>query len=219
MAVTSLRINQQMWSVSTLNEQAIILQPEESESALEQIHQVFRLMEATSIDGVIDVIPAYDSLTVFWDASKTNKQKLLEQISSLTFSSEKVSAKTIKIDVDYSKGLDWVRLEKITGLDRSEIIKKHAGTEYKVAMVGFLPGFIFLDGLTAELAVPRLDTPRNKIPAGAIGIGGSQTGMYSLPSAGGWNIIGTSTDRFFDADKQPPITIMPGDFVQFVEVG
>ncbi|MBO6792693.1 MAG: allophanate hydrolase subunit 1 [Balneolaceae bacterium] len=219
MAVTSLRINHQSWLVSMLNEHAIILQPEENEHALEHIHKVFKVMGATSLNGVIDLVPAYDSLTIFWDASKTNKQNLIEQISSLTFSTEKVTAKTIQLNVEYSKGLDWVRVEEKTGLNRSEIIKKHSATKYKVAMIGFLPGFIFLDGLAPELAVPRLDSPRNRVPKGAIAIGGSQTGMYSLPSAGGWNIIGISEDRFFNADQHPPITIMPGDFVQFVEVG
>ena len=85
-------------------------------------------------------------------------------------------------------------------------------------MMGFLPGFVFLDGLDESLTVPRMESPRTKIPEGSIGIGGNQTGFYSLESPGGWNIIGRTSKSFFDQKKNPPTELQAGDKIRFFRI-
>jgi KipI family sensor histidine kinase inhibitor len=82
-------------------------------------------------------------------------------------------------------------------------------------MMGFLPGFIFLEGLDDRISVARKETPRVKVPAGSVGIGGNQTGIYSLESPGGWQIIGKTAESFFDVTKKPPTKLKPGDKTRF----
>lgn len=218
MAAPSLRINNNLWEIDYLNEHAFILIPAIDGNKLEQVHQLYRMFQSSPIEGIIDVVPAYENLTVFWDASITQKKKLLKSLVGLTADDYEINSTTYQVQVDYTEGLDWDRVEQHTGLNKAEIIQKHTETTYKVAMIGFLPGFIFLDGLDPALSVPRLTSPRTSIPAGSVGIGGAQTGLYSLPSAGGWNIIGTTKHHFFDETQKPPINLIPGDFIKFVEV-
>lgn len=218
MVVPSMHIKGNEWRISCLNKQAVILSPLMESNPITSIHNLFRMLESNPIAGIIDVVPAYENLTIFLNNAVLSQKQLIEKLTKLQEVDAFEKANTHHIQVDYNKGLDWERAEKYTGLLKSEIIKKHTKTIYTVAMIGFLPGFIFLDGLDPKLIIPRLDSPRNRIPAGAIGIGGSQTGLYSIQSAGGWNIIGTTTQRFFDATNQPPISVKPGDFVQFIDI-
>ncbi len=217
MAAPSLHINHQLWEVADLNEYSVILSPIVDGDKLERVHQLYRMLEHTHIEGIIDVVPAYENITVFWDAVITQKKQLLKELTNLSVEERETAPRTYRVRVDYSKGLDWDRVEKHTGFNKAEIIQKHTEITYKVAMIGFLPGFIFLEGLKPELSVPRLASPRVSVPAGSVGIGGAQTGVYSLSSAGGWNIIGTSKHQFFDATRKPPISIVPGDLITFVE--
>ncbi|NJM93884.1 MAG: allophanate hydrolase subunit 1 [Cytophagales bacterium] len=121
------------------------------------------------------------------------------------------SVSTFVWPICYELGLDWLRLEQHTGLSREAIIHHHLQAEYEVAMIGFLPGFVYLSGLDVRLACPRLENPRVHVPAGAVGIGGSQAGLYSLPSPGGWNLLGM-TDINITALESPP---NPGDRVRW----
>lgn len=196
MAVPSLHIKGNELSITHLNEQAVILSPEVEADSLNSIHELYQMLEDNPVEGIIDVVPAYENITVFLDNSVLSQKQLLEILANLQEVDSIEAANTHHIQVDYNKGLDWERAEKYTGLSKVEIINKHTKTTYTVAMIGFLPGFIFLDGLDPKLTIPRLDSPRNRIPAGAIGIGGSQTGLYSIQSAGGWNIIGTTISVF-----------------------
>ena len=91
----------------------------------------------------------------------------------------------------------------------------HSTREYRVACIGFVPGFTFLAGLPKNLATPRRDVPRKEIPPGSVGIGGAQTGIYPLRSPGGWNLIGRTPLKLFDPIKDPPTLLCPGDRVRF----
>ena len=108
-------------------------------------------------------------------------------------------------------------MEKHTGLDRDEIIAIHSSTDYKVYMLGFLPGFVYLGGLDPRLHIPRLSVPRLKIPKGAVGIGGSQTGVYPMDSPGGWRLIGGTPVDFYDPAGVNRFSAAPGiTFVLFL---
>jgi len=128
------------------------------------------------------------------------------------------SPQRYEVPVCYELGLDWDEVEGHAGLSREKIIGLHISGSYTVAMQGFIPGFLYLSGLSEKIACPRREEPRTKIPAGSIGIGGNQTGIYSLESPGGWQIIGQTPISFFDASKTPPSQVEAGDKVVFKKI-
>ncbi len=110
---------------------------------------------------------------------------------------------------------DLEEVARHAGLSAEQIIRRHSGADYTVACVGFLPGFAYLAGLPESLATPRRAEPRKEVPAGAVGIGGGQTGIYPLRSPGGWNLIGRTPQRMFDPEATPPALLQAGDRVRF----
>ena len=100
-------------------------------------------------------------------------------------------------------------------ISTSEVVDLHSAAEYRVSCIGFTPGFPFLSGMPKKLAIPRRETPRKEIPAGSVGIGGAQTGIYPLRSPGGWNLIGRTPLKLFDPTKNPPALLQAGDRVRF----
>ncbi len=115
-------------------------------------------------------------------------------------------------------GPDLLDVARATGLAPAEVVTHHAAASYQVGAIGFSPGFAFLIGLPPALTTPRRTTPRTRVPAGSVGIGGAQTGIYSLPTPGGWNLIGQTTVRLFDPEREPPSLLRAGDRVRFEPV-
>lgn len=208
-----LRLNGINWKVTNLGSNTLLLEPMILDGHLEYIHQFYLQIESEPISEIVDVIPAYKSIALFHQSTKENVIEILKQIDWTSLNAKTEQHHIVK--VDYDLGLDWNRVCEVSKLSKSEIIERHAGTKYTVAMIGFLPGFIFLKGLELSISVPRLENPRTAIPAGSIGIGGNQTGIYSLESPGGWNIIGKTTHQFFNMKNDPPISISPGDSLTF----
>jgi KipI family sensor histidine kinase inhibitor len=215
-----LHLNGQTWNVSFLGEQALLLKPEQDEIPLSLIHQTSRRLERSMIAGVIDLIPAYESICLIYnrllkdlDIEIGNLQK---QISDKP--NKEISSHTHEIPVCYALGMDWKEVEKYTGLTQEQIIKKHSQAEYTVAMMGFMPGFVYLSGMDHTLECPRKENPRTKIPEGSVGIAGGQTGIYSLESPGGWQIIGRTPHSFFNIHKESPIYLNLGDKLVFYSI-
>ena len=127
------------------------------------------------------------------------------------------SGREIVLPVYYAAeaGADLESLAATSGLSSDQVIELHAGTTYRVYAIGFAPGFAYLDGLDARLDVPRHAKPRQQVPAGSIAIAGGQTGIYSMRSPGGWQIIGRTPVRLFDASKTPPMRLEAGQTVRF----
>lgn len=215
----SLHHNDINWNCSFLGESALLLEPKAGNDSLEYIHRLCRKLEAGSFAGIRDVVPAYRSLAILFDPDHLGHDQLIRMIEEMNSEIDtQTEIQCHEVPVCYDLGLDWKEVESATGLDKGQIIDKHVSKEYTIAMLGFIPGFIFLEGLDTELSCPRRSSPRKKIPAGSVGIGGNQTGLYSLESPGGWNIIGRTPDSFFDAGRYPPSHLAPGDKLTFVPI-
>lgn len=129
--------------------------------------------------------------------------------------------RVIELPVQYggAEGPDIEAVARHAGLSVASLIERHAATEYTVYFLGFQPGFAYLGGLDPALATPRRKEPRVRVPAGSVGIGGEQTGVYPMSSPGGWQLIGRTSTVLFDPDRDPPSLLEPGDRVRFVPVG
>ena len=114
-------------------------------------------------------------------------------------------------------GEDLADVAQRWGMSRAEVVATHVGTDFVVAFVGFSPGFAYCTGLPADLAVPRLERPRPKVPAGAVGLAGEYTAAYPTASPGGWRLIGRTDARLWDAERDEPALLTPGTRVRFVE--
>jgi inhibitor of KinA len=204
------------------------------EETLDEVLRVFQLLQRAAIPGVIELAPAYTSVAVFFDPvavpkSKSKANRLSDELATrirdvIGPGSRRHRRRTagsvsrsIEIPVCYDAefGFDFSRIAEHTKLSEREIVDLHSTGQYRVACIGFVPGFTFLTGLPKNLATPRRDVPRTEIPAGSVGIGGAQTGIYPLRSPGGWNLIGRTPLKLFDPSKNPPTLLHPGDRVRF----
>lgn len=121
----------------------------------------------------------------------------------------------VELEMRYD-GPDLEALAEAWGTDVDGVAARHGAVEYVAAFGGFAPGFAYLDGLPAELAVPRLDSPRARVPAGSVGLAGTWCGIYPRESPGGWRILGTTDAVLWDQDREPPALLAPGTRVRFV---
>nr|WP_010647976.1 5-oxoprolinase subunit PxpB [Oceanobacillus massiliensis] len=112
-------------------------------------------------------------------------------------------------------GPELTAVASLNGMTEEEVIAIHSGTDYLIYMMGFIPGFPYLGGMSKRIAAPRLSKPRSEIPAGSVGIAGEQTGIYPLKSPGGWQIIGQTPVKTYDAARQPPILLQAGNYIRF----
>ena len=204
------------------------------EETLDEVLRVFQLLQRAAIPGVIELAPAYTSVAVFFDPvavleSKSKANRLSDELATrirdaIGRASRRhrrriagSASRSIEIPVCYDAefGFDLSRIAEHTKLSEREIIDLHSTGQYRVACIGFVPGFTFLTGLPKNLATPRRNAPRTEIPPGSVGIGGAQTGIYPLHSPGGWNLIGRTPLKLFDPSKNPPTLLHPGDRVRF----
>ena len=180
-------------------------------------------VEQKGIKGVIELIPAFNSVTVLYDSTVVPSYTLkikLERIIKKLGNSQQSSAVLYKIPVCYEEEFspDMKNVEAHTGLSREEIIEIHSSTDYLIYMLGFLPGFAYLGEMDKRLATPRLDSPRVEISRGAVGIGGEQTGIYPVASPGGWQLIGRTPILVYDRERENPILYKSGDYIRFVPI-
>ncbi len=180
-----------------------------------RILAVYRFLKESGREekGILDLVPSYNALAVHFDPLTTDSQALEAYVSSVferDFSDGALAGKTVEIPVRYD-GEDLQRVADLHNMTVREVIDRHKGSTFTVAMVGFLPNFPYLIGLDPELETPRLDSPRVKVPAGAVAIGGAQTGIYPAESPGGWNLIGST-------DPAHLLSIQPGDTVIMKEI-
>jgi inhibitor of KinA len=180
-------------------------------------------LERARIPGIIEITSAYESVALFLSPSALEDRFLTDQVSrAINSPGEKprFQGREIKIPVCYDEefALDVARVGNETKFSIAKIIELHSSTTFIVACLGFMPGFPYLAGLPVELRVPRLATPRLKVPAGSVAIANAQAGIYPFESPGGWNIIGRTPVSLFDPNKAPPALLAPGDRVLFSQI-
>jgi len=190
-----------------------------------KVHALNYAISQLELRGVEECVPTYRSLLVYYDPLETSYERLVFQLRDLEGRLEEFSVSTIKkvieVPVVYGGkcGPDLGYVAKYHSLDEEEVIRLHCGREYTVYMIGFVAGFPYLGEVAEEIATPRLKTPRLRVPAGSVGIAEKQTGIYPCESPGGWQIIGRTPLKLFDARDSPPTIIQPSDTVKFKPIG
>ena len=176
-------------------------------------------VEAAGIAGVRSVVPTYRSVAVFFDPLLTDPTLVAHVLRTAGEGTGAVAeGRLVEVPVVYG-GVDGPDLEDVAaraGLSVQDVVERHAAVEYRVYMLGFLPGFAYMGNVDPGIAAPRKPKPRLKVPAGSVGIAGQQTGIYPCESPGGWQVIGRTPVPVFDAARTPAAMFVPGDRVRFV---
>ncbi|GKS62964.1 allophanate hydrolase [Nitrospira sp.] len=171
-------------------------------------------------EGILDVVPTYRSVTVYFDALRWRSSALVERLKRLPRpSSDGITAHgrvhTIPVFYGSEWGPDLTDLATFAGLTPTETILLHTSVRYRVYMLGFSPGFPYLGLVPERLAMPRLSTPRTRVPAGSVGIADRQTGIYPSSTPGGWRLIGRTPIPLYRKTDSNPFLLKPGELVQF----
>ncbi len=201
----------------------VTLGSEISEALNNYVHALHHKIEAATIDGILDLTPTYCALMITYSPLFITYDQLSHQVKALAQDLDPtitVLPRVIEIPTVYGGvyGPDLETVAKVNCLDVNEVIRIHSEQTYRIYMLGFTPGFPYLGGLDERIATPRLDKPRLKIPAGSVGIAGSQTGIYPLDSPGGWQIIGQTPLALFDPNRETPLLLRAGDSLKFVPI-
>jgi inhibitor of KinA len=179
-------------------------------------------LQAAALNGVVELVPTFRSLTIHYNPLETESLRLQEQIRPNIddFDHAEVPGRRFQIPVCYEAafGVDLTEVGKVTGLSSAQVIDCHSAPTYTVYAIGFLPGFPYLGGLREELVLPRRQSPRLVVPAGSVAIAMAMTGIYPLDSPGGWHLLGRTPVPLFDARQNPPVLFSPGDTLRFEPV-
>jgi len=206
-----------------LGERAVVLELEPPVSLASQ-QRIWglaqRLQDRATYPGVREVIPGMNNLTVLLTDAQSSALDAIERLQTWWEESEAIepASRLIEIPVIYggAQGPDLDHVAQHTGMTPCQVVECHSGIDYTVYFLGFQPGFPYLGGMPEKLSTPRRGEPRLSVPAGSVGIGGSQTGIYPLATPGGWQLIGQTSLAMFDPLREIPTLLLPGDSVRFV---
>ena len=179
-------------------------------------------IEAAALPGIIELVPTFRSLLIHYDPSVLSQKELTVQLGSFTSSLDatetpgRVWHLPACYDPEVAPDLDDVATR--TGLTPADVVQRHSATTFHVYMIGFLPGFPYLGDLPPELALPRRENPRTKVPAGSIAIATALSSIYALESPGGWHLIGRTPARLWDLRRESPVLLRAGDKIVFKPV-
>lgn len=188
-----------------------------------QVMALAAALTAASPEGMVEAVPSFAALLVRYDPLRTDCAAISQAVREAAAHCTQTAARTgklVEIPVCYGGkyGEDLPFIAQHAGLSEDEVIALHSGRDYRIYMLGFLPGFPYLGGLDERLHTPRLQNPRTKIPAGSVGIGGKQTGIYPLASPGGWQLLGRTPLRLFAPERGGALPYQAGDLIRFVPI-
>jgi inhibitor of KinA len=184
-----------------------------------------RRLSSRRARGVRDVAPGYSTIGVHYDPLQTDlaalEQAIQSEFEAIATLEEPEQRPVLDIPVSYggTHGPDLDAVAAFAGCSADEVIARHSGRIYRVYMLGFVPGFAYMGRVDPSIAAPRHRVPRERVPAGAVGIAGMQTGVYPVESPGGWQLIGHTDAVMFDPDRDRPSLLAAGDLVRFVAAG
>lgn len=194
-----------------------------SEDLNTRVLQFDHLLQKACLPGVLETVPSYRALLVYYDPLIIEYQSLVEQLrcrEAEIVPEVKVAPRLVEIPCCYDPelGFDLTTVAEQHGLTARNVVQIHSSAEYLTYFIGFAPGFPYLGGLPEQIATPRLVTPRAKIPAGSVAIGGSQCTIYSVESPGGFWILGRTPLRLYDPAATQPVLLRAGDRIRFKTV-
>ncbi len=199
----------------------IVYFAEQTSSAVSaQIQAAVDNILASMQDCIVDLVPSYASLLVIFDLDRSDpfaiRQKLRAALASLdAVDAGAGSLVTLPVYYGLESGPDLEVIAERANISVDEVIDIHQQQEYRVYAIGFAPGFAYLGEVDERIAAPRLSTPRQKVPRGAVAIADRQTAVYPAVSPGGWNLIGLCPTRMFDPDSDPSMPVKVGDRIRF----
>ncbi|WP_279326821.1 5-oxoprolinase subunit PxpB [Bacillus litorisediminis] len=196
-----------------------------------KVQMISSFLDHQSIEWMVEYIPAFTTVTIFYDPMKiidqTNHlspyQVVCDSISNWFTHlkmDDSIPSRVVEIPVCYGGefGPDLEFVAKHNGLTIDEVITIHASGDYIVYMIGFAPGFPYIGGMSEKILAPRRQSPRLKIPAGTVGIAGKQTGVYPIETPGGWQLIGKTPLKLFRPQDNPPSLLKAGDKIRFIPI-
>lgn len=172
---------------------------------------------------LLNIHPGYSSVLISFDPRTRDSadiESVVREAMALMRTVELPPSRMVEVPVHYggADAPDLAEVARLHGIEPADVVRIHSSTPYLVYFLGFSPGFPYLGGMSSEIATPRLATPRRLVPAGSVGIGGDHTGIYPVPSPGGWRIIGRTPLEIFRPDRVPVTLLQMGDYVQFVAI-
>jgi KipI family sensor histidine kinase inhibitor len=203
-----------MTSFLRCGREALLVEVDDLDAAL----ALYAALRAAALPGVVDLVPAARTVLIKIDPAVTSPAAVREATGGLRIDAQREAGSgTVEIPVRYD-GPDLAEVAERTGLSPDEVVALHTGSRWTVAFAGFVPGFGYLTGGDPRLDVPRRDSPRTRIPAGSVGLAGRFSGVYPSDSPGGWQLIGSTTERMWDLDRPEPALLVPGVEVIFKAV-
>jgi KipI family sensor histidine kinase inhibitor len=189
----------------------------------EKVRRMALAIQADAMEGIVETIPTYRSLLIIYNPvilPIEDLKKRLERIEAGLQQAPFPEPKLTHIPAVYGGvyGPDLEEVAKYHRISPEKVIQLHCSKPYLIYMIGFMPGFPYMGELLQELITPRLKTPRLLVPKGSVAIAQRQTGIYSMESPGGWQILGRTPVELFDPEKDPPALLQMGDFVQFYQI-
>ncbi|MBI5863226.1 MAG: 5-oxoprolinase subunit PxpB [Planctomycetes bacterium] len=190
----------------------------------DRVRRATAALEAAGLPGLVGVTPAYATILLEFDLNGLNAERSVVAVRRALSASVEQRAETqtriVEIPVCYEGPCapDAPEVARMHGIGLPTLARLHAAPTYRVAFIGFAPGFGYLSGLPPQIATPRLPSPRVRVPVGSVAIAGEQTGIYATPGAGGWRLIGRTPLVMFDARRTPPARLAAGDLVRFMPI-
>lgn len=210
-----------MWQITAAGDRALLVTISSiiDPAVLGEVLSLDRALQDRRPQGLIGTVTAYASLLCHYDPAVSDGGRLADEIRTFEgcLVASMPSGSVVDVPTRYD-GPDLAGVAAQANLTTRAVIDLHGGREYLVYCVGFAPGFTYCGVLDDQLALPRRASPRTRVPAGSVGIAGSQTGIYAVESPGGWNLIGSTDLRLFDPAADPPSRFQPGDRLRFVPV-
>lgn len=198
-------------NIRPMGDSALLVETRDSAEA----QKLRRVLAAEDIPGLRQLVPGYASLLLAADPLVADLDTLTRRLPALLRTPQQaINPRSHEIAVRYA-GEDLAAVAAALHMDAEEVVRRHSAPVYEVAFLGFSPGFAYLTGLDPKLQLPRLATPRTRTPEGAVAMAGEFTGIYPQATPGGWQVLGLTTAKLFDATRASPALFAPGDQVRF----